>query len=178
MCGASVRDHAFPGYALRVLGRLVVSAAIFAACAAPQTGHSLEPALESDDHPVARRVVTLVRPWIGTRYKAGGSTRAGTDCSGFTRALFLEGFGIDLPRRSRDQARIGERVPRNRLEPGDLVFFDLGKRRQGIDHVGVYAGDGLFAHASPQFGVVYDRLDQPSYRRGYRGARRVISRDL
>ena len=167
-----------PRYASYVFGRVLAAAAIFAACAAPQTGHSLEPVVESDDPPVARRVVTLVRPWLGTRYKHGGSSLDGTDCSGFTRALFAEGFGIDLPRRSRDQARIGERVARDRLEAGDLVFFDLRKQGQGIDHVGVYAGDGLFAHASPKLGVVYDRLDQPSYRRGYRGARRVINRAL
>jgi cell wall-associated NlpC family hydrolase len=88
--------------------------------------------------------------------------------------VLAEGFGIELPRRSRDQALVGERVSLDQLKPGDLVFFDLRPSRPGIDHVGLYTGDGMFAHARPRSGVVYDRLAEPSYMRGYRGARRVL----
>ena len=114
----------------------------------------------------------LVEPWIGTPYLDGGSSTRGTDCSGFTQAVMAE-LGVTVPRRSRDQARAGRRVERSELQIGDLVVFDL-RKRPGIDHVGIYIGDGTFVHASKKNGVVIDRLDAPVYRRGYRGARRVL----
>jgi cell wall-associated NlpC family hydrolase len=118
------------------------------------------------------RLRELVEPWIGTPYRAGGSTTTGTDCSGFTQAVMAE-LGVTVPRRSRDQAKVGRRIDRSELQPGDLVLFDL-RKSPGIDHVGIYTGDGTFVHASRQQGVVIDRLDAPAYRRGYRGARRVL----
>jgi cell wall-associated NlpC family hydrolase len=123
---------------------------------------------------LARYVAKLVRPWIGAPYKRGGTSLHGTDCSGFTKAVLSQGFGVELPRRSRDQALVGESVTIDQLRPGDLVFFDLRADRYGIDHVGLYTGGGLFAHARPRSGVVYDRLAEPTYMRGYRGARRVL----
>lgn len=117
----------------------------------------------------------IAEAWIGTPYRAGGSSRKGTDCSGFTRAFMAEEFGIELPRTSRDQARAGTPVTRADLRPGDLLFFDLRRNRYAIDHVAIYVGEGRFVHASPRRGVAYDRMDQPIYQRGYRGARRVLT---
>ena len=122
---------------------------------------------------VEQRLQAIVKPWIGTPYRRGGSSLGGTDCSGFTRGV-MERLGVELPRRSRDQARVGVPVAREDLRAGDLVFFDLGRARRGIDHVGLYTGDGFFVHASPRRGVVTDLLDGVAYRRTYRGARRVI----
>jgi cell wall-associated NlpC family hydrolase len=129
--------------------------------------------LRARDESLARKIEALVRPWLGAPYKRGGTSPRGTDCSGFTKTVFAEGFGIELPRRSRDQALVGERVSLEELQPGDLVFFDLRPDRYGIDHVGVYTGGGMFAHAT-RSGVAYDRLADPGYMRGYRGARRVL----
>jgi cell wall-associated NlpC family hydrolase len=120
-----------------------------------------------------QRLQRIVQPWIGTPYRRGGSSLRGTDCSGFTRSV-MEELGVELPRRSRDQALAGTPIAREDLRAGDLVFFDLRKGRSGIDHVGLYTGDGLFVHASPRRGVAIDRLDEQIFRRSYRGARRVL----
>jgi cell wall-associated NlpC family hydrolase len=163
----------------RLLHLLATAAALQAACASTPTNGAREASEESSEGaPSADRIAALVERWLGAPYKRGGSSPRGTDCSGFTQAVMQAGFGIELPRTSREQARVGERVRFADLRPGDLVFFDLASDGKAIDHVGLYAGDGLFAHASPRFGVVYDRLTNPSYLRGYRGARRVISGHL
>lgn len=123
----------------------------------------------------ARRLELTIGPWIGTPYQWGASERAqGSDCSGFTRGVFREGFAIDLPRTSVDQARVGRSVPLNALRPGDLLFFD--DRDQGkVTHVGIYRGHGMFAHASLRKGVTYDRIDDRRFRRACRGARRLLA---
>lgn len=121
-----------------------------------------------------RRVEATVAPWLGTPYSWGSASRgAGTDCSGFTRGIYEEAFAIALPRMSRDQFRIGRSVPLDALRPGDLLFFDV-REAGAINHVGIYDGDGKFAHASTGKGVVYARLDEKYYRRAYRGARRLL----
>ena len=123
---------------------------------------------------VEQRLHQIVQTWVGTPYRHGGSSLRGTDCSGFTRAVMAEEFGVELPRRSRDQALVGRAVAIGELAPGDLLFFDLRKDGKGIDHVGLYTGGGVFVHASPRRGVSLDRLELPLYQRAFRGARRVI----
>jgi probable lipoprotein NlpC len=93
--------------------------------------------------------------WRGTRYRAGGSSRAGVDCSGFTALTFREVYGIELPRTAHEQAMQGMPVDRDGLLPGDLVFF---KRHGGGDHVGIYLGDGKFMHASSHEGVIISNM--------------------
>jgi hypothetical protein len=122
-----------------------------------------------------RRVKRVVADWIGTPYRFGSDRKTeGTDCSGFTQRIFSEAFAFDLPRISIDQYRVGVSVRLDDLRPGDLLFFDLydlGK----VGHVGIYAGDGKFAHASTSRGVVYDELASRYFKRAFRGARRVLA---
>jgi cell wall-associated NlpC family hydrolase len=143
--------------------RLSLAVLLLGACA------SQSPTLTSTED----RLREIVDAWIGTPYRYQGSSLRGTDCSGFTRTVMLE-LGVDLPRRSSDQARVGEPVERDALRTGDLLFFDLRRNGRGIDHVGLYLGEGVFAHASRRRGVALDRLDLDTYQRGYRGARRVL----
>jgi cell wall-associated NlpC family hydrolase len=121
------------------------------------------------------RLTRTIEPWLGTPYLFGGTTRrVGVDCSGFARGVFQEGFDLLLPRVSRDQFMVGQSVPREALQPGDLVFFDM-KESGRVSHVGVYAGDGRFAHASLSRGVVYADFGAATYRRTYRGGRRILA---
>jgi cell wall-associated NlpC family hydrolase len=114
------------------------------------------------------RIVQFARRYLGTRYTYGGSSpSSGFDCSGFTRYVYAH-FGIVLPHWSGGQFGLGHRVSRAGLRPGDLVFFD------GLGHVGIYIGGGLFIHA-PHTGtrVALEPL-AGWYSSRYDGARRLI----
>ncbi|REK69475.1 C40 family peptidase [Paenibacillus paeoniae] len=130
-----------------------------------QAGSALASAIKMDG---------IIEELIGTRYSYGGTTTKGFDCSGFTSYVFNK-MGIDLPRRSADQANAGTKVAKADLQPGDLVFFDTsGKNNGGISHVGIYVGDGNFAHASTSKGVIIEKLDSSYYKPRYVTAARVL----
>jgi murein DD-endopeptidase len=104
---------------------------------------------------------------VGTPYQFGGADAAGFDCSGLARYVH-ERVGVAIPRTAAEQQRAARPVPLGQLQPGDLVFFHIRKR--GIDHVGVYAGDGRFIHA-PRAGLAVRYGD---LRGGGFYARRVV----
>lgn len=109
--------------------------------------------------------------WKGVPYRMGGTDRSGVDCSGFVRAMYGDLFDHSLPRTSRDQARQGSEIPRNNLEPGDLVFFKINERTR---HVGAYVGGGRFGHASTSKGPMISSLDSDYWKTRYWTARRVL----
>ncbi len=107
----------------------------------------------------------------GTRYRRGGTSRGGFDCSGFTRYIYAK-YGVGLPHSSSAQASIGTPVSKSELREGDLVFFQT--YRKGISHVGIYIGNNSFVHAASNGrGVTVDSLSSGYYAPRYRGARRV-----
>ncbi|MWV47623.1 NlpC/P60 family protein [Paenibacillus sp. HJL G12] len=111
---------------------------------------------------------------IGTKYRTGGITTNGFDCSGFTMYVFKH-LGINLPHQSGSQFSMGTSVSRSDLRAGDLVFFNTSG--SGVSHVGIYVGDGKFAHASTSRGVVVSSLSESYYVNRYVGAKRVMSTD-
>jgi len=113
--------------------------------------------------------------YVGVPYRRGGmSADQGFDCSGFTRYIFENSLGLVLPRRADAQARDAglRKVPRDDLQPGDLVFFNT--MRRAFSHVGIYVGDGRFIHA-PRSGaeVRVEDMRQAYWSRRYNGARRA-----
>lgn len=122
--------------------------------------------------PDARQVLAKAASLLGSPYVYGGSGPYAFDCSGFTMYVFRQ-VGIELPHNAADQAGLGVPVSREQLAPGDLVFFSY-YGRPGIDHVGIYAGDGQFIHASSRAGVKYSSLYEPYYAANYQGARRIL----
>jgi cell wall-associated NlpC family hydrolase len=109
---------------------------------------------------------------INTPYLWGGTTTNGIDCSAFCQRVMKYALGVDLPRTSIMQSTAGDEVARENLQFGDLVFFNtLGRR---ISHVGIYLGEGVFAHSSSNGGVKTSSLDEDYYNSRYVTARRVI----
>lgn len=109
---------------------------------------------------------------MGTRYRWGGTTPAGFDCSGFTGYVYARN-GKRLPRTAAEQSRQGQSVGRDSLKKGDLVFFKT-TRSDRVSHVGIYVGDGKFVHASSGGGRVrVNNLSDSYYSKRFAGAKRV-----
>lgn len=107
----------------------------------------------------------------GTPYRNGGSDTEGFDCSGFTRFVFAQ-HGVHLPREVRDQFQLGEKIDRDDVAPGDLVFFNTSSH--GPSHVAIAVGRDEFVHAPSSRGVVrIEHLSSQYWARRLIGVRRV-----
>jgi cell wall-associated NlpC family hydrolase len=113
-------------------------------------------------------VVGVAMQYLGTPYVWGGASPGGFDCSGFVMYVYGQ-MGVSVPHNAAMQYNtVGSYVPRDQLEPGDLVFFD------GLGHVGIYIGGGQFIH-SPHTGdvVKISSLSDSWYAATYVGAKRL-----
>ncbi|HVO33623.1 MAG TPA: C40 family peptidase [Elusimicrobiota bacterium] len=109
----------------------------------------------------------------GTRYKYGGTTKKGLDCSGLVARVYNDLKLHKIPRVSDQLYKAGQPVAMSDLRPGDLIFFKNTSRR-GISHVGVYAGHNKFVHAANhRRGVIVTAMSDPYYQLHYAGARRL-----
>ncbi|WP_144027200.1 C40 family peptidase [Paenibacillus sp. FSL R7-0273] len=120
------------------------------------------------------RMDKVIDKAIGTKYVSGGESTNGFDCSGFTMYVF-DKIGINLPHQSGSQYQMGTAISRDNLREGDLVFFNTSGR--GVSHVGIYVGNGKFAHASSSKGVTISSLSDNYYVNRYVGAKRIMSTD-
>lgn len=111
--------------------------------------------------------------YINTPYLWGGTSKRGIDCSAFIQTIFYQALGVTLPRTSLEQSSVGEPVEKADLKFGDLIFFDT-MRKGRVTHVGMYLGNGYFAHSGSRTGVAVASLDDEFYTRTYLKARRVI----
>ena len=113
---------------------------------------------------------------IGTRYRSGGTTIAGFDCSGFMCSTFGN-FDIKLPRSSIEQSSFGEKVETEKVQKGDLIFFKTNGRSH-INHVGmvidVVDDEIKFIHSSTHSGVIISSTKEPYYHRNFAQVNRVI----
>ncbi|GAA0493845.1 MULTISPECIES: bifunctional murein DD-endopeptidase/murein LD-carboxypeptidase [Tatumella] len=121
---------------------------------------------------VKSRIMDQYADWKGVRYRMGGDTKRGIDCSAFVQRTFREQFGLDLPRSTSGQQYTGSKISRNKLRPGDLVLFRAGSTGR---HVGIYLGNNNFVHASTSSGVMISSLNDSYWKNRYREARRVLS---
>ena len=107
----------------------------------------------------------------GAPYRMGGTDPNGFDCSGLVSYVFGQ-HGLRMPREAREQFKVGTSVPRDRLEPGDLVFFSTVA--PGASHVGIAIGGDQFVHAPSERGVVrVDQLSTQYWASRFIGAKRV-----
>lgn len=116
----------------------------------------------------SQKVLNVYRQWAGTRYRLGGTTKAGIDCSAFVRTTMSSAFNVHLPRSTAEQRYSGRAIAKSELRPGDLVFFRKN------NHVGVYIGDGKFVHAGSSTGVTIASLSDRYWAKTYTQSRRVL----
>ena len=156
-------DNHFSG--LAVVAKQILTPAVFATelCSSLQFKYAqlLNREVESINN---HSLFSFIDAWLGTRYRFGGSTRKGIDCSSFSGLLMNSVFGLNMPRTAREQFAACTRVSRDEMTEGDLVFFNT---RGGVSHVGVYLGEGYFVHASCSSGVTISNLSETYYNKRF-----------
>lgn len=122
-------------------------------------------------------ITSFAKEFEGTKYKYGGTTREGMDCSGLVYTSFLE-EDIELPRRSRDMSLLGDRLSLVEVNIGDLLFFETDKNKKVINHVGlvveVQPGHIFFIHSTTSRGVIISSLAEDYWLEHFIMARRII----
>lgn len=125
----------------------------------------------------ATQIINFGKKYMGTPYKFGASTSTTKvfDCSSFMKYIFKK-YGINLPRTSAAQAKVGKAVSKSNLKKGDLVFFSSGSRSTGknVTHVALYIGDGKILHTYGKPGVTISNLNSGTWKKTYVKARRVL----
>ncbi|MFK7811809.1 MAG: C40 family peptidase [Maribacter sp.] len=125
----------------------------------------------------ADNIINTALTFSGTRYKWGGTTKKGMDCSGLLYVSFGE-HDVQLPRVSYDMAEEGKRVKVNQVEKGDLLFFKTKKRGRRINHVGMVVSNKndevKFIHASTSRGVIVSSLREGFWNNAFVKATRVL----
>lgn len=119
-------------------------------------------------------IIDTAVQFLGTPYKWGGASTSGFDCSGLTQYVYSKN-GVNIPRTAQEQYNSGIAVDESQLQEGDLVFFNGYKGKNGVGHVGIYAGNGQYIHAPKSGDVV--KISSLSSRSDYVGARRYIVGD-
>ncbi|MCG7871217.1 MAG: C40 family peptidase [Candidatus Thiodiazotropha lotti] len=117
-------------------------------------------------------VVAIAEKLKGKPYRYGGVSPEGFDCSGLMHYVFQQ-VGLSIPRTTQDQYRASKRIATEDLQPGDLLFFKISSRK--LSHVGLYAGNGRFIHASTsKRRVAAAKLDETYWSKRLIGAGRIF----
>lgn len=124
-----------------------------------------------DYNKVYNNLLTQYKNWEGVKYKYGGYSKKGIDCSAFVQKTFKERLNFNLPRTTYKQVKIGKEVNLDSLATGDLIFFKTGYK---ANHVGIYLKDGKFIHVSTKKGVAISRIDNPYFSKHLWKIKRVL----
>ena len=125
----------------------------------------------------AEAIISTALDYSGTRYKYGGTTKRGMDCSGLIY-VSLQEHGIPFPRTSYQMAMEGDKIDLREVEKGDLLYFKTSKTGKRINHVGLVVevdGDGIqFIHASTSRGVLVSSLREGYWNHAFVKAMRIL----
>ena len=125
----------------------------------------------------AENIIDYAEGFKGVRYQWGGTTRSGMDCSGLIFESF-KAYNVNLPRISRDMAKLGDKIALNKVYKGDLLFFKTGNRRNSINHVGLVVSisnnDIEFIHATSSKGVTTSWINENYWNKAFYEARRIL----
>jgi cell wall-associated NlpC family hydrolase len=117
------------------------------------------------------KLETQYQHYKGIAYKYGGTDKRGFDCSGFTQTVYSNAFNIQLPRTTAEMGKLGRKVSKRKLKPGDLVFFRPSRKYR---HVGIFIGNNTFMHSSTSKGIIKSNLDNVYWKKKYRFAKRIL----
>lgn len=134
---------------------------------------SAEALSNADSASIRSRIISEAQKHLGTPYVWGGTTPQGFDCSGYVQYVMVK-CGISIARTTLQQVNAGSYIPKNSLQPGDLVFLQ-NTYREGVSHVGIYIGNNQMIHASSSKGVTISSLLSSYYLEHYHSARRLIN---
>ncbi|WP_234977361.1 C40 family peptidase [Ferrimonas marina] len=120
---------------------------------------------------MSQTLLSQHQQWQGVPHRWGGEDRRGLDCSALVQLTYAQHFALALPRTTAGQALVGQAIPRQQVQAGDLVFFKTGPSQR---HVGMMVDQQRFLHVSSSKGVILSQLDNPYWRRHYWQMRRVL----
>lgn len=112
-----------------------------------------------------------VDDWLGVRYRSGGNTKKGIDCSGFTSAVYTSYCALRIPRTAKEQYQYCQSVEMDQIRAGDFLFFKT--RGRSISHVGLYLGSNKFIHASVSSGVIVSDCEESYFKKRFVGVGRI-----
>lgn len=123
----------------------------------------------ADDSKIVTLLYGQYNNWRGVRYREGGLSKSGVDCSGYVHLTYKERLKQTIPRSTELMAKSGAEINPRQMRPGDLVFFKTGWKK---NHVGIYLKNGKFMHASTSRGVMISKLNNPYWSDTFWMARR------
>ncbi|MDP9791962.1 cell wall-associated NlpC family hydrolase [Catenuloplanes nepalensis] len=140
-----------PGITFRLgpVRQSTLLAALIGLCVAAGQLTAVAPASAAPAAGRAAAVLELAKSLSGKRYRSGGASPSGFDCSGFTMYVYRKAAGRKLPHSANRQQRTGVAVPKSRARPGDLLIFRKGAHGY---HAAIYAGGG-YMYDAPRPGV-------------------------
>lgn len=123
------------------------------------------------------KIIANALKYKGVRYRFGGTTRKGMDCSGIIYVAYGS-QNIQLPRVSRDMAKRGKKTSLNKVKKGDLLFFRTNRSRRNINHVGLVVshkkGQIRFVHATSSRGVIVSSLSEKYWKKAFVKATKIL----
>lgn len=152
---------------------MVVLSLVMSACSSSKT------VVKNKKKPLSKvdKIVNEALKYKGTRYRFGGTTKSGMDCSG----VVFVAFGsqkVYLPRVSRDMAKKGKKISLSNVKKGDLLFFRTSNRRRRINHVGLVVsnnkGQIRFVHATTSKGVIVSSLSEKYWKKAFVKATKIL----
>lgn len=124
-----------------------------------------------------KNIIDYAKTFEGTRYKYGGTTKRGMDCSGLVVTAFSK-ENIALPRTTADLSKRGEWIDVKEVKEGDLLFFATKKNSRKVNHVGIVTksrpGYVEFIHSTTSRGVITSKLSERYWYLAYVQARRMM----